>query len=413
MNAFDNAKKQLEDALKILNLKGSNDIYEILSHPDKVMEVSVPVKIKGKLKVFNGYRVQHNNARGPYKGGLRFHPQVDLDEVKALAFWMTMKTSVVNIPYGGAKGGIAVNPRELSEEELEKLTRKFVEKIYEIVSHDRDIPAPDVNTNPQIMAWFMDEYSKFHDHYAPGVVTGKPIEVGGSEGREEATGLGGYYLLHEYLHKIDYKKKNPTVAVQGFGNVGATIAQILHEHGFSVVAVSNSRGAIFYEKGLSISPISVKESNIELIKEYKRAKKITNDELLQLKVDILIPAALENQITKSNAKKIKADIILEMANGPTTPEADVILAQKQVTVIPDILANAGGVVVSYYEWVQNETGLYWYRDEIYSRLNRKMKDAFSEVFHAKDRYDTNFRNAAYIVAIKRLAKAIKLRGIIN
>lgn len=413
MNAFDNAKKQLKDALGVLNLKDAADIYEILSHPDKVMEVSVPIRIKGKLKVFNGYRVQHNNARGPYKGGLRFHPQVDLDEVKALAFWMSMKTAVADIPYGGAKGGICVDPRELSQKDLEKLTRKFVEKIYEIVSHDRDIPAPDVNTNPQIMAWFADEYSKFHDHYAPGVVTGKPIEVGGSQGREEATGLGGYFVLRDYLKKIDYKKNNPTVAVQGFGNVGGIIAQILCEKGFKIVAVSNSRGAIYYEKGLTISSSSVIESDIKAIKEYRRAKKITNDELLQLKVDILIPAALENQITKDNARKIKADIVLEMANGPTSPEADVILAKKQITIIPDILANAGGVIVSYFEWVQNETGLYWYKEEVYERLDRKMREAFNEVFHTKDRYDTTFRNAAYIVAIKRLAKTIKTRGIIN
>lgn len=407
-NPFENAKSQLRSALRYLNF--GEEIYEILSHPDKTMQVSIPIKVKGKIKIFEGYRVQHNNARGPYKGGLRYHPKVDLDEVKALAFWMTMKSAVVDLPYGGAKGGIAVDPQELSREELEKLTRGFAERISEIVSHERDILAPDINTDSQTMAWFMDEYSRLHDHYAPGVVTGKPLGVAGSAGRDQATGLGGYFVLREKLAKRNRREKGTGVAIQGFGNVGANIAKILYEKGFKIIAISDAKGGIYYKDGLIISKSCSINKNIKEIKEYKRAKKITNKELLELKADVLIPAAIENQITKDNAAKIKADIILEMANGPTTPEADKILAKKQVVVIPDILANAGGVVVSYFEWVQNETGYYWDLEEVNEKLEKKMIAAFSEVYHQADRYNTTFRNAAYIVAIKRIAEAIKLRG---
>lgn len=409
-NPFENAKKQLKNALQLLKLSNENKIYQILAHPDKVIEVSIPLKIGNKIKVFTGYRVQHNNARGPYKGGLRYHPTVNLDEVKTLAFWMTMKNAVVDVPYGGAKGGIAINTDRLSKIELEKLTRAFTRKIFEVIAPERDIPAPDVHTTPQVMAWFMDEYSHLRGHYTPGVITGKPIEVGGSAGREEATGLGGYYILKEVLKKRNIDQKNLTIAIQGFGNVGATIGKILYENGYKVVAASGSREGIFNKNGLTIKPICTKEKKVNSIREYKSSKKISNKKLLELDVDILIPAAVENQITSQNAKNIKADIILELANGPTTPEADKILNKKKITVIPDILANTGGVVVSHLEWVQNQTGYYWDFKEVTSRLKKKMTNSFNQVYHQSHRYNTNLRNAAYIVAVERLAKTIQLRG---
>lgn len=407
-NPFENAKSQLKEALSYLSFKP--DIYEILSNHDKILEVSIPIKINNKVKVFQGYRIQHNNARGPYKGGLRYHPQVDLNEVKALAFWMTMKTAVADIPYGGAKGGIAVDPRQLNASQLEELTRVFALKISEIVSEQTDIPAPDVNTNPQIMAWFVDEYSKIKGKFTPGVVTGKPIEIGGSQGREEATGMGGYFVLLHALKKLNIDPKETTIAIQGYGNVGASIAKILFDHGYKIVAVSDDKGGIYNKDGLTISKASVIAKSLEHIKEYKTSKKITNKQLLELKTTVLIPAAIENQITIDNAKKISANVVLELANGPTTPEADKILKERQITVIPDILANSGGVVVSYFEWVQNQTGYYWSVEEVNSKLAKKMESAFEEVYFQSHRYNTTLRNAAYIVAVKRIAKAIKLRG---
>lgn len=408
-NIFESTKKQLKVSLSILNNPKKDEIYEILSHPDKIVEISLPVKIKNKVKVFQGYRIQHNNLRGPYKGGLRFHPLVNISEINALAMLMTLKTAVVDIPFGGAKGGININPADVSTEELEKITRLYVEKISDIISHETDIAAPDVNTNPEIMAWYMDEYSKIHGHYTPGVVTGKPLEVGGSYVRNESTGLGGFYVLDSYINELDLNKEKLSIAIQGFGNVGANIANFLASNDYKVVAVSDAKGGIYYEKGLSIPQIAASEKNIKKIPEFTKAKKITNEELLRLKVDILIPAALENQINEKNADKIKANIILEMANSPTTKEADEILNKKKVTIIPDILANAGGVVVSYFEWIQNETGLYWEYDEIDAKLKNKMVKALKEVMHQKDRYNTTLRNAAYIIAVKKLTKTLNLR----
>lgn len=409
---FENAKKQLKKSLGFIKMPHEDRIFSILSHPDRVVEVGIPLKRKGKIQVFHGYRVQHNNARGHYKGGLRYHPEVDLEEMKALAFWMTMKTAVVDVPFGGAKGGIEVDPDTLTKDELEKLTRSFVEKISDVISHEKDIPAPDVNTSPEIMAWFMDEYSKIHDHYAPGVVTGKPVEVAGSLGRNEATGRGGFYVLEELLAKKDKKKEDITIAIQGFGNVGAEHAKILYKEGYKVVAISDSKEARYYKGGFTIPQSCCADKTIKEVNEYKKSKKLTNKDLLELDVDVLVPAAIENQITKENAKRIKADIILELANGPTTPEADDILNKKGTIIVPDILANAGGVTVSYYEWVQNETGLYWSLDEVNNKLKDKMTEAFREVYLQAKRYDTNLREGAYIVAVKRLAKTLKYRGII-
>jgi len=408
-NVFESTKKQLKKSLLILNPPKKDEIYEILSHPDKIVEISLPLKIKNEVKVFQGYRIQHNNLRGPYKGGLRYHPLVNISEINALAMLMTLKTAVVNIPFGGAKGGINIDPSTVSTEELENLTRLYVEKISNIISHETDIAAPDVNTSPEIMAWYMDEYSKIHDHYAPGVVTGKPLEIGGSFVRDESTGLGGFYVLDAYINELNLNKKKLTIAIQGFGNVGANIANFLVSSGYRVLAVSDAKEGIYYENGLSIPQTAVNEKNIKKIPEYKKAKKISNNELLQLNVDVLIPAALENQINEKNASKIKASIILEMANSPITKEADEILNKKKIIIIPDILANAGGVVVSYFEWIQNETGLYWEYEEIDNKLKNKMVNALMEVIHQSNRYNTTLRNASYIIAVKKLTKTLNLR----
>jgi glutamate dehydrogenase/leucine dehydrogenase len=411
-NPFENAKWQLEKALQYSKVGQKDKILEVLSYPDRVVEVSIPLKIKNTIRMYTGYRVQYNNARGHYKGGLRYHPAVDIDEVKALAFWMTIKTAVVDIPFGGAKGGIAVDPKKLTESEIEQLTREFVRKIADVISHEKDIPAPDINTDARVMAWFMDEYSKIHDHYAPGVVTGKPIEVGGSPGRNEATGLGGFYILEEYLKQFEKSKKDITIAIQGFGNVGAELAKVLCRNDYRVVAISDSREGRFYHKGFTIPQSCCSDKTIKEVVEYKKSKKITNKQLLELDVDVLIPAAIENQITEKNASNIKAHIILEMANGPTTAKADDILNKKGIIVIPDILANSGGVTVSYYEWVQNETGLYWTLEEINAKLKEKMRLAFTEVYGISKKQVISLRNSAYVVAVKRIAKALKYRGIV-
>lgn len=409
INPLENALTQLENAAIILGLR--KEEYLALKQPDRIVEVSLPVMMdSGEIRIFQGYRVQHNNSRGLYKGGLRYHPQVNLDEVKALAFWMTFKCAVVNIPFGGAKGGITVNPKELSSSELERLTRVFTANISEVVGDEKDVPAPDVYTNAQIMTWFMDEYSKIHGHYSPGVVTGKPIVVGGSLGREKATAEGGAYILKELLKKTNRRAEEVTVAIQGFGNVGQGIAQILTEEKYTVVAVSDSHGGVYNPQGLDIQRlINIKQKEGTIIK-YPRVKKITNEKLLELNIDVLIPAAFENQITINNAKKIRADIILELANGPTTLEADKILTKNKIIVVPDILANAGGVTVSYFEWTQNISGNYWDLDKVETKLKKKMVAAFNEVWHQADRYNTTLRNAAYIVALKRLVEAMKVRG---
>ncbi|MEM3374802.1 MAG: Glu/Leu/Phe/Val dehydrogenase [Candidatus Woesearchaeota archaeon] len=407
-NVFDNVKNQLYKLTKVYPLN-ENELNLLLT-PKRIIEVNFPVKMdSGKIKRFKGYRVQYNDARGPTKGGIRFHPNVDLNEVKSLAFWMTMKCAVIDIPYGGAKGGIEVNPKELSQNEIENLSRAYIKAIHEFISPYQDIPAPDVYTNSQIMAWMLDEYEKIKGKHLPGLITGKPIALGGSKGREYSTSLGGAIVLKEYLRILEKNPSEVKLAVQGLGNVGSNIAKILHDWGYKIVAISDSKTGLYDENGLDIPAIIYKKNQNGTIEDYK-AKKITNKELLELDVDVLIPAALENQITKENAHNIKAKIILEMANGPITPEADEILEKKKIAIISDILANAGGVLVSYFEWVQNLYGYYWTEQEINEKLERTMLKAFTEVYEISNTHKTTFRNGAFILAIKRLLEAEKLRG---
>jgi glutamate dehydrogenase (NAD(P)+) len=378
----------------------------------RVLEVTIPVKMDdGSVKVFKGFRVQYNDARGPTKGGIRFHPQETLDTVKALAAWMTWKTSVVDIPYGGAKGGVICDPKSMSEAEIERLSRGYIRAIGRFIGPEKDIPAPDVYTTPQIMAWMMDEYSKIVGYNAPGVITGKPLEVGGSLGRGDATARGGMYCLREAAKKIKLDLSKATVAIQGFGNAGQFAHKLITEmFGSKVVAVSDSKGGIYSEKGLDFEKVLAHKEKTGSVVNFPGTKNITNEELLELKVDVLIPAALENQITAKNADKIKAKIVLELANGPTTPEADEILYKKGILDIPDFLANAGGVTVSYFEWVQNINGYYWTLDEVHQKLDQKMTKAFWDVMDAMEKYKVEPRTAAYIVAVKRVADAVKIRG---
>lgn len=383
----------------------------MLNRPKRVLTVSIPVRMDdGEVKVFNGYRVQYNNALGPTKGGIRYHEDVDLEEVKVLAFLMSLKTALAGIPFGGAKGGIEVNPDELSKGELERLTRGFVKEIYKFIGPHLDIPAPDVNTNAQIMAWFVDEYSDIVGEFTPGVVTGKPLILGGSEGRELATSLGGAFVLKRFVENFGDKKENLSVAIQGFGNVGMNIAKILDDWGYKVVAVSNSRGGIFDQNGINIKDLIEKMADT---RDFPSGfgKEISNDDLLLLDVDVLIPAALSNQITKDNADEIKAKIILEMANAPITKEADQILEKNNVEVIPDILANAGGVIVSYLEWVQNSENYYWKEKEVNEKLKEIIESAFDKVMNLRKEKDlNNIRNASYILAVNRILEAERLRG---
>ena len=418
-NPWKRALLQLRGALE--RTKADPLLALRLENPDRVVEVSVPIRMDdGSARVFQGFRVQHNNIRGPYKGGLRYHSEVDMDEAKALAFWMTIKNAVVNVPFGGGKGGIAVNPKELSESELERLTREFTRKLVTIIGPDTDVPAPDVNTNGKIMTWIADEYAKAVGRYSPAVVTGKPIENGGSEGRTEATGLGGSFVLQRLLQKRKQDPKNMTVAIQGFGNVGSYLARYLHGAGFKVVALSDSRGGVYVPKGIeSIEAVEkCKEKKGMLAgcycvgsicdisnKDIMGAREISPDEILTLPVDVIVPAALENAITEKNAKKIKANIILEMANGPTTLEADEILEKKGITVIPDVLANAGGVAVSYFEWEQNRKNEHWEKADVFARLQKLMDDATDTVISVAEKRKVSLREAAYITALERIATA--------
>ena len=385
---------------------------EILKTPQRIIEVAVPVVMDdGQLKVFTGYRIQHNNIRGPYKGGLRFHPKVDLDEVSSLAFWMTIKCAVADLPYGGAKGGITVDPKKLSRGELERLTRSYTRAVALFVGPDKDIPAPDVYTNPQIMAWFMDEYSKIKGRNVPAVVTGKPVEIGGSLGRDIATAQGGFYVLEMIYKKLKIKKNHAAAAIHGFGNAGMNFAKIASEAGYKVAAVSDSKGGIYNEKGLDIKKVIEHKEKTGSVINFSGAKNITNEKLLELPVKILVPAALERVITAKNAERIKAGIILELANGPTTPEADEKLYKKGILVAPDVLVNSGGVIVSYFEWVQNIRHFYWDLEKVNDRLKQQITKAFAAVWAAKEKYNIDMRLAAYIVAIEKLGKALKARGI--
>jgi glutamate dehydrogenase (NAD(P)+) len=390
------------------------DDYVRFKYPERELKVSVPVKMDdGSVKVFEGYRVQHSSVRGPSKGGIRYHQNVDLQEVKALAAWMSLKCAIADIPYGGGKGGICVDPKKLSMGELERLTRKYTSMIAPIIGPDNDIPAPDVNTNGQIMAWFVDTYSNISGKYSPAVVTGKPLEVGGSLGRTEATGRGVMICAREIVKKKGMDVKGCKVAVQGAGNVGLLGARLMAEEGFTIVAISNSSGGVYKESGLDIHAIekylSVKGN---LLKDYEEdgIAHVSNAEVLTCDCDILVPAALENQITAENADQIKASIIVEGANGPTSIEADKILEAKGVVVVPDVLANGGGVIVSYFEWVQNREMFYWEEDEVNARLEKKMLSAFEKVYSVGQEYGASMRQSAYMVALDRMVAAGKLRG---
>lgn len=397
-NPWQRALAQLQKTLELAD--AYSDLEHRLKEPDRVIEVNIPVEMdNGETKTFRGYRVQHNNIRGPYKGGLRFHPQVDLDEAKALAFWMTMKNAVVGVPFGGGKGGIEVDPKELSQEELERLTRNFARELSHVIGPEKDVPAPDVGSNAQMMHWIADEYSKRIGEHSPAVVTGKPVEHGGSEGRTEATGYGGAYVLETILAASGKTLK--TIAIQGFGNVGSYFAEYVAAHGFIVVGISDSKGGIYMPEGIDIGAVE----------KYKKEKRslagfggtdISPEEVLTLPVDIIVPAALENSITEKNASGIKASVILELANGPTTLEADTILNENGVIVIPDILANAGGVAVSYFEWEQNRSHEKWGKDDILVRLKNMMESATERVVAESEAKHLSLRDAAYSVALQSL-----------
>lgn len=404
-NPFANAQEQLANAARLLKL--DEYVTERLKWPDRVLKVSIPVEMDdGNVQVFHGFRSQHNNSRGPYKGGIRFHEQVSEDEVKALSMWMTWKCAVVDIPYGGGKGGIIVNPALLSKGELERLSRGYIKKIYPIIGLDVDIPAPDVNTNAEIMAWMLDEYQRITGESNNGVFTGKPLSLGGSEGRDQATGQGGVYILEALVEHENYDKETTTIAVQGMGNVGHWFAKLAFDMGYKIVAVSDSKGGINNADGLDINEvIEYKEKNGSF-KGYTKAKEITNEELLELNVTILVPAALENVIHESNAAKISAKSIIELANGPTTPQADKMLFQKGVLVVPDVLANAGGVTVSYFEWLQNKQNEKWTLDEVLKKLAPMMKKAFDEDHTAMHKFDVDMRVGSYLVAVKRVVESI-------
>jgi len=411
INVLDMARQQLAVAAKYLEL--DEGLHQVLAHPIRQLVINFPVVMdNGEVQVFQGQRVQHNSSRGPTKGGIRFHTEVDLDETTALAMWMTWKCAVVNIPYGGAKGSVKVDTKLLTKRELEKLTRRFISDIGIIVGERSNIPAPDVGTNAQNMAWIMDTVSMQKGYTVPGVVTGKPIELGGSEGRVEATGRGCVVNAGEACKTLGMSMNGAKVVVQGFGNVGSVAAELIEEEGATVIAVSDALGGIYNPKGLPIKELCRKYSGREGgIREYKDCEKITNEELLQLECDILIPAALSAQITLDNADKLKTKLIVEGANGPTTPEADHILSDKGVMIVPDVLANAGGVVVSYFEWVQDLQNFFWEENEVNVKLTRIMKSSFAAVEQTMRTHKTDMRTAAYIIGVKRVADATIRRGI--
>ena len=420
MDSFKNTVEQLERAAKIISLEES--AVEILRRPQRIHEVAIPVRMdEGVVQTFQGYRVQHNNARGPYKGGIRFHPEVDLDEVKALAFLMTFKCAVTDIPFGGAKGGVAVDPRTLSERELEQLSRGYVDAMYLEIGPYNDIPAPDVYTNPQIMGWMMDQYSRMSGHASPASFTGKPVEIGGLPMRAEATGRGGLIALDYVSKRLGKKPSELRVTVQGFGNVGYTFAKLAHAAGYTIVGLSDSQGAIRSVNGKGMDPEVVMEGKkskglidgmycVGSVCDTINFQSISNEELLTMECDVLVPAALSDQITEKNVSGIKASIVMELANGPTSPAADEILAQRNSMVIPDIVANAGGVVASYFEWLQNINNFSLERAEVEKRFEQIMTRALAVSFEAQKKYGVTLRTAAFIVALERIAAAMKGRG---
>lgn len=412
-NPWENALIQLRNTAEIIDL--DKNIQKILEKPSKILITTFPVTMDDEsIEVFEGYRVQHNATRGPCKGGIRYAPDVNLDEVKALASWMTYKTAIVNIPYGGAKGGVVVDPYKLSMKELERITRRFTYSVLGMIGPSRDIPAPDINTNPEVMGWIMDTYSMITGHTELGVVTGKPLELGGSLGRLEATGRGVHIIMEEAIKQQKQSSKNATIAIQGFGNVGSNFAQIAHQNGAKIIALTDAFGGCYDPEGLNIPEILDYVTNHpkRTVKGYPNAEIITNKELLTLDVDILAPCAIQNQITRENADKIEARLIVEGANGPTTPLADSILNEKGIVILPDILANAGGVTVSYFEWVQGLQSFFWDENQVNKALQKILVKAFAEVNQMKEKYNTqDFRTAAMALAVHRVAKAIQLRGI--
>ncbi len=410
LNPFEISQRQLDKSAEKLNLDPS--VHALLREPMRTLEVHFPVKMDdGTTKMFTGFRVQYNDARGPTKGGLRFHPEETIDTVRALAAWMTWKCAVVDIPYGGGKGGVICNPKELSTEELERLARGYIRAIGRFIGPEKDIPAPDVYTTPQIMAWMMDEYSKIVGYNAPGVLTGKPIPLGGSLGRGDATARGAVYTILEAAKAIGLNLKGATVAVQGYGNAGYFAAKLMEElAGSKVVAVTDSRGGAYSTDGIDPEAAFQYKKETGSVSGFAGAKAITNAEILELDVDVLIPAAIENVITEKNAANIKAKIIAEAANGPTTPEADEILYKAGKYVIPDFLCNAGGVTVSYFEWVQNIGGYYWTLEDVHARLQEKMIRAFHDVHEMAQKNNVDNRTAAYMVSVQRVAEAMRLRG---
>lgn len=409
-NPFEIAQAQLDKAASKLGLDAA--IHAILREPLRELHVSLPVKMDdGSVKVFKGFRVQYNDARGPNKGGIRFHPDETIDTVRALAAWMTWKCAVVDIPLGGGKGGVICNPKEMSELELERLSRSYIDAVGRIIGPAKDIPAPDVYTTPQIMAWMMDEFSKITGHYSPGVITGKPLSVGGSEGRGDATARGGAYTVREAAKHLNVDLTKATVAIQGFGNAGQFAATLFSSIlGCKIVAVSDTKGGVYCESGIDPDAVLKHKMSTGSVVGFPGTRPVSNEDLLELNVDVLVPAALEGVITGANAGSVRAKIICELANGPTTPEADEILYKNNVFVIPDFLANAGGVTVSYFEWVQNETNYYWEEEEVHVKLDKKMTKAFSDVLAMSLDYKVDMRTAAYMVSIQRVAEAMRLRG---
>jgi len=409
-NPYELALQNFDRAADALEL--SDDIRAMIKYPERELAVNLPVRMDGgRIRRFQGYRVQHNTVRGPAKGGIRYHPNVNIDEVRALATWMTWKCAVVNIPFGGGKGGVTCNPKEMSQTELEHMTRRYASAILPLIGPGQDIPAPDVYTNPQIMAWIMDTYSMTKGYPIPGVVTGKPVCLGGSLGRNEATGRGVFYTLLSSCEQLRLPVKGTKVVVQGFGNAGSIAAHLLDSNQAYVIGVNDSRGAVYNKNGLDIPKLLMHKEATGSVVGFPNAEAITPAEMLALECDILIPAALENAVDRENAGRVRAKVVAEAANGPLTPEADAILESQGVFIIPDILCNAGGVTVSYFEWVQDEQHLFWDAQDVYNRLERVMKAAFNEVYKMHLERRVGMRTAANMVGIGRVAEATKLRGL--
>ncbi|HLG37666.1 MAG TPA: Glu/Leu/Phe/Val dehydrogenase [Nitrososphaera sp.] len=411
INPFEVALKQLDEAANLVKL--DKGLHQVLAHPKRVLTVSLPVKMdSGEVHVFTGFRSQHNDARGPFKGGIRYHPQVSIDEVKALSMWMTWKCAVADIPYGGGKGGIICNPKEMSNGELERMTRRYAYAIADIIGPHTDIPAPDVYTGGKEMAWIMDTYSALKGNFVqPEVITGKPIAIGGSLGRNEATGRGLAFTVREAAKKLEINMKAATVVVQGFGNAGQFAAQLVEEQGATVMAASDSKGCIYNKSGIQVAALRKHKEKTGSVVGFPGAKSISNEELLETECTILIPAALENQITGKNASKIKAKLVAEAANGPTTPDADEVLFKNKIMVIPDILANGGGVTVSYFEWLQNLRREYWTEAEVNERLDKNITKSFLDTLATSEKYGVNMRKASTVLAVNRVVEAIQLRGL--